>query len=183
MAPRTLTLICCAATLVACQQRPSAEAQPAAEPAAQPAPAAPSPEAALAGALAPPADAWWEHPDTACPEGASLRRVVPPEGNQIWCALPDGTRHGRAARLGALGNLINQGEYRNGVKQGTFTSYHPNGTMAMRVQFAGGVENGPVTTWHPNGAKALEGEYRDGKGYGAWTKWDADGNVIGEGHY
>lgn len=128
-------------------------------------------------------DAWWIPADQACPDGATLHGEPPPGGTEIWCALPDGKKHGRATRWGKVGNKLADGEYQNGVKNGRFTAYHKNGQKKMTVTYVDGKEEGPVTTWYPNGQKALEGTYRDGKGYGAWTKWDPDGNKTAEGSY
>ena len=128
-------------------------------------------------------DAWWRSAGEACPKGAALRGSPPPDGTEIWCALPDGRKHGRASKWSKLGNKLAEGEHREGVKHGRFTGYHRNGQASMTVTFVDGKEHGKVTTWHANGHKALVGEYRDGKGYGPWTKWDAKGKEVASGTY
>ena len=128
-------------------------------------------------------EAWWIPAAEACPKGAVLYGAPPPNGTEIWCALPDGHKHGRATKWGKVGNKLAEGEHRNGIKHGRFTSSHKNGRKLMMVTFVDGKEHGKVTTWHPNGQKALAGEYRDGAGYGPWTKWNAAGDKVAEGSY
>lgn len=191
-----------AALLAACQSgEPRSESKPAtARPGAEQAPAhasAPSvddqikqvnqalreAELVAPASLPPDEDAWWTPAAKACPEGATLHGAPPPNGIELWCALPDGRKHGRATKWGKMGTRLADGEHRKGVKHGRFTAYHGNGHKSMSVTFADGREHGEVTTWHANGQKALEGEYRNGAGHGPWTKWDADGQKIAEGTY
>jgi hypothetical protein len=51
--------------------------------------------------------------------------------------------------------------------------------VCVRAHCVDGVWDGDWTRWHPNGSKAREGRFSAGKPVGEWPAWDADGGLIG----
>ena len=151
------------------------------------------------------ADGWWlkEQP---CPDGASLMGAAPPKGIQVWCALVDGSRHGRSWWWYDTGEKRYAGQFVQGKAHGWWNrwtregaldaarvfrrgtlirkiGWHPNGRKRYEGNAQDGMDGVPWTEWYPNGKKKLEAFYKDGEMNGAWIEWYSDGSKGGEGSY
>ena len=84
-----------------------------------------------------------------------------------------------------------EGKYRFGQKEGTFNHYyHTTGAKKRMENYKNGVLNGPFTEWYPNGKMKTQGSYtfRVGKRGrtdwfssvkdGEWKTWDEKGEEI-----
>lgn len=91
-------------------------------------------------------NAWWSEA-APCPDGAVLRGAPPPDGRDVWCALPDGTRHG------------------------PHTAWWPNGRQHFQRNYAHGRLDGPWQKWRPDGRRWAAGAYREGVRTGRWVEW------------
>ena len=70
------------------------------------------------------------------------------------------------------------GSYAEGLRVGTWTSWHENGRKESEVAYKDGKEDGTWTAWHSNGKEAGKGEYIDGKKDGEWRTWHRDGRMA-----
>ncbi len=69
----------------------------------------------------------------------------------------------------------------NGMKHGTHTQYHKNGTKYAVGDYQYGKKEGIQTWWYPNGRKWGTETFRDDKFEEMWMRWDPDGKKRSEG--
>lgn len=70
------------------------------------------------------------------------------------------------------------------VKQGTWTSWYPNGQTKHEGKYINDVPTGQFTWWHDNGQRSLVASYNnDGKKDGTWTWWHPNGLKSIQGEY
>lgn len=68
------------------------------------------------------------------------------------------------------------------VREGTFKSFHPDGSREGEIEYRGGRKNGPACFWHEDGRAAFQGEYRDDF-LVREARWDAGGNPTVDRRY
>lgn len=78
------------------------------------------------------------------------------------------------------GNKRMEGEYLEGSKHGTWTSWYNNGNKWSLGNYNKGINDGQTITWHENGQKYYEGFYKNSKRAGMWKFWDEKGEFIKE---
>lgn len=86
-----------------------------------------------------------------------------------------------ALRYGNEGLAL--GQCREGMLDGTSTSWYPDGKKRSKHTYRKGLLEGLSTTWYANGQKMSEGHYHQGQLHGVWITWDSDGNEIEEHTY
>ena len=86
-----------------------------------------------------------------------------------------------ALRYGNEGLAL--GHCRDGMLDGTSTSWYPNGEKRSEHTYRQGWLEGLSTTWYANGQKISQGQYHQGKLHGVWISWDERGNQIEEHTY
>ncbi len=113
-----------------------------------------------------------------CPPGSNLMGAAPPKGQEVWCQKLIG---GPAVKNGIFivyndgGGKMIEGDYRDGVQQGTWTMWYENGQRSAIDHYRNGLQDGVHISWYADGKKAIEGNYRAGKREGIWTRWDPSG--------
>ncbi len=76
------------------------------------------------------------------------------------------------------GNVIMRGEMVDGVREGGWESYFPDGTLRSRGTFINGIQQGPTTVHHPNGAIFYTGWYKDGVPVNDWSFYNEEGEQV-----
>jgi len=76
-----------------------------------------------------------------------------------------------------------EGEYKNGKRNGKWTSWFENGKKWSEGNYKEGIDNGKHTVYFDNGKKYFEGNYKDGKKTGTWSFWNKDGKLINKEDY
>ncbi|HOY33271.1 MAG TPA: hypothetical protein PKW80_15430 [Bacteroidales bacterium] len=76
-----------------------------------------------------------------------------------------------------------EGEYRNGKRNGKWTSWYQNGNEMSIHHFNDGVDDGEMTVFYENGKKRYQGDYSKGEQKGIWKFWDEQGNLINKEDY
>ena len=71
-----------------------------------------------------------------------------------------------------------EGELRDGIRHGTWTSYHANGIIRSRRTYEHGVEMGGTEVYHENGMTYYSGQYHAGNPVGTWNFFDPMGELI-----
>lgn len=66
------------------------------------------------------------------------------------------------------------------IREGLFTEYYRNGTIATTGLYENGLEQGHWTDYYENGQIAAEGEYSNGAETGTWSYYDETGNLEEE---
>ena len=64
------------------------------------------------------------------------------------------------------------------LRFGTWYSYYRNGTHWSQSEYLNGVSDGVYQTWHPNGKPNIIGFYSNGVETGKWQFFDTTGAVI-----
>ena len=66
-------------------------------------------------------------------------------------------------------------ETQNKVLKVKSDSYYRNGQKWKETTYKDGKKDGKWTTWNPNGLKSIERTYKDGEPDGLWTVWYENG--------
>ncbi len=93
--------------------------------------------------------------------------------------------HGTFKRWTGFGDIALIGEYKNGKREGTWTSYYTDKLNTRKKEAERYYEDdhaiGDWIGWHFNGTKAFEEHYNEkGDTIGVWKKWDENGTLIEE---
>lgn len=91
--------------------------------------------------------------------------------------------HGRATGYHENGQKAWEGEYRDGKREGPFTTWAANGTRTGLSQVEGGLVHGTSTQWAADGRKIREETYQRGKLHGEARWWAPDGKLATTGTY
>lgn len=86
-----------------------------------------------------------------CPPGTTMQGAAPPAGDEQFCALADGRRHG------------------------PYQSWYGSGQLMQSLNFKNGLEHGEQRAWWPNGQLMMRGESVLGKRYRGFDHWDSSG--------
>ncbi len=116
-----------------------------------------------------------------CPLGTKLVGAQRPEGRAQWCEITDTATTGVSPTgrtfEGTLGFV--QPTAMPGGIEGPFTSWHPNGALAMHGSYlnfgARSVPDGLWTFWYPSGQRRVLGQYHRGQPQGCFAAWDESG--------
>ena len=81
------------------------------------------------------------------------------------------------------GNLIFEGEYFNGNRNGKGKSYYANGKLYFEGEYLNGERNGKGKKYNEYGRLKFEGEYLNGKKNGKGKEYNEDGKLIFKGEY
>ena len=71
-----------------------------------------------------------------------------------------------------------EGTYKNGKRDGKWTSWFDNGNKWSEGYFKNGIDHGKRTVYHENGQKLYEGDYTDGIKTGKWLFYDDKGKFT-----
>ncbi|MDC0499181.1 pentapeptide repeat-containing protein, partial [Candidatus Pseudothioglobus singularis] len=81
------------------------------------------------------------------------------------------------------GQIREEGNYKNGKKDGEWTEWYENGQIWKKLNFKDDKGNGKWTYWYEDGQIRAEGKIKDSKGNGKWTYWYENGQKREEGNY
>ena len=76
-----------------------------------------------------------------------------------------------------------QGEFKEGKRDGSWISYHENGQFNAKVNFKNGKRDGSWIRYHENGKMNSKGNFKNGKRDGSWISYYANGVLGFEGKY
>ncbi|MFH1469918.1 MAG: hypothetical protein ABIO70_36375 [Pseudomonadota bacterium] len=126
-----------------------------------------------------------------------------PAGAVVACA-PDEARHeerweaGRVRERGPCADGLAQGGWTSwypdgtrawrgwleqGALEGRFDAWFPSGERRARASYAGGLLEGMALTWWDTGRMRAVGRYEAGQAQGCHTTWRADGHLAARGAY
>jgi len=71
-----------------------------------------------------------------------------------------------------------KGSLREGVRQGIWRSFSPEGRLLSQTEYRDGRPHGPVVVFHTNGAVRYLGQHRDGVPTGEWRFHDESGALA-----
>jgi antitoxin component YwqK of YwqJK toxin-antitoxin module len=76
-----------------------------------------------------------------------------------------------------------EGQFKNGKKDGEWTSRFLDGQKEYEVSYKDGKREGVWTSWYKNGQVSEEGNYTNGLRNGSWSFWFKDGKKDKVGYY
>lgn len=97
--------------------------------------------------------------------------------------IKEGKIAGEAKFFYESGELLESGEYVNGLKNGVWTKVSKDGKVLGTASFKDGDKDGEWFIYDNQGHKLFEMHYTKGKRSGTWKQWDADGNLISTKEY
>ena len=86
-----------------------------------------------------------------CPDGTADSEVTFADGTEVWCARPDGTRHGPYQKRDLTGRVIERGFWENGERSGHWRYYDLQGKVIRTGQMTEGRPEGAWTHFDPTG--------------------------------
>jgi len=115
-------------------------------------------------------------------------------GDEIWYWRDTGAKskvmgwkhglpHGQWRAFYLSGKKAGVGQYRDGIKLGTWTRWHEDGTKREQVPYVDGKKNGVQKSWWRSGKLSMTGENIDGKRQGRWLMYNSDGTLWREVDY
>jgi len=81
------------------------------------------------------------------------------------------------------GSKLLEGNYVNGLREGEWTSWFPDGKVWSKGYFSAGKRTGKSWVYHPNNKIYMKGSYEEGKKVGLWLVFDEEGNVVGKNEF
>ena len=81
------------------------------------------------------------------------------------------------------GKVIETGNFKNGVKNGEWTTFSKKGTLIRKVNYTAGVLNGKVELYYLNKQPKLLANFVDGKKDGKWTYFTKKGKTFVDGEF
>lgn len=72
-----------------------------------------------------------------------------------------------------------EGQMVDGLREGRWVFYHPNGNVQSECTYVQGHEEGPYRVYREDGKPYYLGHYKEGKPVGTWEFYDGDGNLAG----
>ena len=76
------------------------------------------------------------------------------------------------------GNYLSIQEYKNGVGNGLWINYYPDGTIEEKGTYKNNRVEGPVWQYYPNGSLKAQGQYEHWrKKVGRWKFYDPNGKL------
>ena len=73
------------------------------------------------------------------------------------------TMEGKYRKFFPNGNLSIEGEFKNGVRWGTFYEYHENGKLIRKISYENGMRHGTVEVYNEHGIPIQQAFYQDNK--------------------
>jgi antitoxin component YwqK of YwqJK toxin-antitoxin module len=73
-----------------------------------------------------------------------------------------------------------EGEYKDGKREGKWTSWNQNGNKWSEGNFKNGLDDGLRIIYHENGKLFIEGYYKAGVKTGVWRFYDEQGVFVRE---
>lgn len=95
-----------------------------------------------------------------------------------------GLLHGTTKTLyPETGNVAESIEYKNGIKDGSYKKYFPDGALMTEGTYVNDLLDGKFILYHPNGEVQVKGKYKNGRQIGNWNYFDEDGNPVSENEF
>ena len=138
---------------------------------------------------------FFSDPETMSPYSGPVFRLSPDDSTRVVFrgTLKDGQFHGsfteydntewvRTGSEDILG-LYQEGEYRDGLREGPFTYFYPSGVKRGEGQYSGGKQEGLYTSWFENGRLRLKRSYSNGERDGPGELYYENGQLYQRGSY
>ena len=112
-----------------------------------------------------------------CPDGASLKGDAPPKGTLQWCAREDGVKDGRWTEWHPNGHVKTEGQHVDGKMEGRWVTYFDTGIVKVAGVYHAGLKDGEWLTNYEDGKKNRLDVHRAGAAEVPFTVWREDGSV------
>ena len=93
----------------------------------------------------------------------------------------DGLREGPYTYFYPSGIIMGEGSYRSGRMDGTHTSWHENGQLWQKYTFSNGERDGPFEDYYENGQLMARGSFSNEELVGPYEDYDENGQLQRKG--
>lgn len=76
------------------------------------------------------------------------------------------------------GDLKRKGEFKYGVRVGTWKEWYPNGKLEKVIEWKKGLQHGLVMEFDSLGRTTMEGNYKKGEKHGWFEYYDSEGKTV-----
>jgi len=90
----------------------------------------------------------------------------------------DGKKDGISKNYYAGKGIAELSTFKNGIHEGLWEQYFPDGKVKFRCTYAADKKEGPVTGYSSSGQVVMSGTYKNGAPEGIWTYYDEKGKVT-----
>ncbi len=112
--------------------------------------------------------------------GCSSAKVVCVHNPNLSAFNADGSqKNGQIERTAPNGGKVVE-TYVNGIKEGPFEMWHPNGQLFQKGTMKDGKLSGSFVAYHDNGKVSAKGNYKNGRKDGDWVIYHPNGEVSQE---
>ncbi|WP_081867922.1 toxin-antitoxin system YwqK family antitoxin [Hymenobacter sp. IS2118] len=119
--------------------------------------------------------------DLICYSSSGTGTWLRPNGSvETSMKLLDGQRHGAYKATFANNTPERFGEYRNGLMQGEWLTYYPDGQLQKKGRYRNGQEEGEWTSYFPNGKVESVYQYQGGDVHGLSRRYNPAGELLVE---
>ncbi|MEZ5002321.1 MAG: hypothetical protein R2730_04720 [Chitinophagales bacterium] len=87
-------------------------------------------------------------------------------------------KHGKYKQYDLLGNKVECGKFKNGLKVGKWLMFGGEEIVAEEIYYVNGEKEGTYILYHGNGNKMIEGEYLNRLKNGEWKIYNIDGSIF-----
>lgn len=117
-------------------------------------------------------------------------KIVTPKADKMYYWFKGGLIHNaQGGTAGALldgkylkmfhsNQLAEQGEFKNGIKVGLWTTWHPNGIMESTLNWKKGFRKGAYHRYDLKGILVEEGSYKADKKQGKWIDYEKNETIV-----
>ena len=78
---------------------------------------------------------------------------------------------------------LEQGSFKNGVKDGAWIGYHGNGQLGFKENFKNDKKEGAFVSYWENGQLFYKGNFKNDKREGTWIRYWENGQLNYKGNY
>jgi len=101
-------------------------------------------------------------------------------GKSLEIKMKNGKKNGKLTRYFFNGNLETTAYYINDVIDGQERIYAMDGSLILETNYKLGVKDGPYFSWHTKGMPKEIGAFNNGNFHGNWEYYDERGCMVGE---
>lgn len=117
-------------------------------------------------------------------------KIVKPDADKMYYWFKGGLIHnaqggtagvlldGKYIKMFHSNQLAEQGEFKNGIKVGLWTTWHPNGIKESTLNWKKGLRKGTYHRYNPQGELAEKGSYKKDKKEGRWIDYEKNETII-----
>jgi antitoxin component YwqK of YwqJK toxin-antitoxin module len=90
----------------------------------------------------------------------------------------NGVLNGKACSYYPTGGILDEVNWREGSREGSWNQYFEDGTLRLRGAYENDMLNGPYEVYYPGSTLMIKGLYKDDLSQGTWSFYDETGELL-----